>query len=133
MNTPLSSPFSSSLLPLLWFVAIVCLIPLVLWLLKRTPLGTSNGVGVMRVVAQMAVSPNQRLLTVEVGQGEDKRWLVLGVTAQQITTLHVMSPQPEAQPSKDAPAFAQMLSARMSGKSADTAAAQIKTGDQGAS
>jgi len=31
----------------------------------------------------------------EVGQGEDRRWLVLGATAQNITTLHVMPPQPE--------------------------------------
>ncbi|MDC8773817.1 FliO/MopB family protein [Roseateles albus] len=132
MNTPLSSSATSSLLPLLWFLAILCLIPLVLWLIKRTPLGASSGSGVMRLVAQMALAPNQRILTVEVGQGDDKRWLVLGVTGQQITTLHVMPPQPEAQPHKNAPAFAQMLSARMSGKSVETASPQSKTGDHGA-
>ncbi|MCV2355029.1 flagellar biosynthetic protein FliO [Paucibacter sp. B2R-40] len=125
MNTPL--------LPILWFLAILCLIPLVLWLLKRTPLGASNASGVMRVVAQLSIAPNQRLLTVEVGQGEEKRWLVLGVTGQQISTLHVMPPQPEAQLSKDGPAFAQMLSARMSGKSIDTASVQSQTGDHRAS
>jgi flagellar protein FliO/FliZ len=111
MNTPL--------LPILWFLAILCLIPLVLWLLKRTPLGGSNSAGVMRLVAQMSVAPNQRLLTVEVGQGDDKRWLVLGVTGQQITTLHVMPPQAEAAAAKESTAFAQMLSARLGGKTGD--------------
>jgi flagellar protein FliO/FliZ len=28
----------------------------------------------------LPLSPNQRLVTVEVGQGETRRWLVLGVT-----------------------------------------------------
>ncbi|WP_310386976.1 flagellar biosynthetic protein FliO [Roseateles sp.] len=124
MNTPL--------LPLLWFLAILCLIPLVLWLLKRTPLGASHGAGVMRLVAQMSVAPNQRLMTVEVGQGEDKRWLVLGVTAQQITTLHVMPPQAESQASTAPPAFAQMLSSRLRGQGAESAQASNKTGGQGA-
>ena len=43
---------SSSLLPFIWFVLILCLIPAVLWLLKRTPLGGSAATGVMRLVAQ---------------------------------------------------------------------------------
>ncbi len=115
---------NTSVLPFLWFLAILCLIPLVLWLLKRTPLGGSSASGVMRLVAQLAVAPNQRLLTVEVGQGEDKRWLVLGVTGQQITTLHVMPPQ-EQGPGTDATAhsasFAQMLSARLRGHGASSA------------
>ena len=41
------------------------------------------------------MATNQLLLVVEVGQGEDRRWLVLGATAQSITTLHVMPPPPE--------------------------------------
>ena len=121
MNTPL--------LPLLWFLAILCLIPLLLWLLKRTPLGASAGGGVIRLVAQMSIAPNQRLLTVEVGQGEDKRWLVLGVTGQQITTLHVMPPQAESTPPHAAPAFAQMLSARLRGQNTEPATAADKTGE----
>ncbi|MGS0756708.1 FliO/MopB family protein, partial [Roseateles sp. GG27B] len=121
-HSPLS--MNTSLLPFLWFLAILCLIPLVLWLLKRTPLGGSSATGVMRLVAQLAVAPNQRLLTVEVGQGEDKRWLVLGVTGQQITTLHVMPPQ-EPGPGTDAttthPAsFAKMLNARLRGQGASS-------------
>ena len=106
---------NNSLLPFLWFLAILCLIPLALWLLKRTPMGGAGASGHMRVIATLPVSPNQRLLTVEVGQGDDRRWLVLGVTGQQITTLHVMPPQPDAQAPGPQTGFAQMLSARLKG------------------
>ncbi len=86
---------ASGLLPFLWFLGIVALIPVALWLLKRTPLGGAAAAGVLRVVAQLPTAPNQRLLVVEVGQGEDRRWLVLGATAQSITTLHTLPPQAE--------------------------------------
>ncbi len=106
---------SNNLLPIFWFFAILALIPALLWLLKRTPLGGSAGThGQMRTVAVLQLSPSQRLVTVEVGQGEDRRWLVLGVTAQQISTLHVLPPQPEgAAAAATAAPFAQMLMARL--------------------
>ncbi len=106
---------NSSLLPFLWFLLILALIPLALWLLKRTPLGGTSASGQMRVVAQLPLAPNQRLLTVEVGQGEDRRWLVLGVTGAQISTLHVMPPQPESPTAASQLPFAQMLGARLRG------------------
>ena len=86
---------ASGLLPFLWFLGIVALIPVALWLLKRTPIGGASAAGVLRLVAQLPTAPNQRILVVEVGQGEDRRWLVLGATAQSISTLHVMPPQAE--------------------------------------
>jgi len=114
---------TSSLLPFIWFVLILCLIPAVLWLLKRTPLGGSAATGVMRLVAQLPISPNQRLITVEVGQGDDRRWLVLGVTGAQINTLYTMAPQAEAEgktaattPSATVASFASMLAARLKGE-----------------
>ena len=101
---------SQSLLPtVLSFLGILVLIPIALWLLKRTPMGGGATSGQMRVVATQPISPSQRLLIVEVGQGDDRRWLVLGVTGQGISTLHTMVPQPEA-PGASAPAsFAQLL------------------------
>jgi flagellar protein FliO/FliZ len=82
---------------LIWFVAIVAMIPVALWLLKRTPMGGGGaGQGVLRSVAALPLSTNQRIVTVEVGQGEARRWLVLGVTAQSITTLHTMEPQDDS-------------------------------------
>ena len=102
---------SSGLNSLLWFIAIIAMIPCALWLLKRTPMGGGGSGGVMRSVAALPLSQNQRIVTVEVGQGDERRWLVLGVTAQSITTLHTMAPQAEAPTSAAAtPAFAQLLS-----------------------
>ncbi len=85
----------SVLSSLAWFIAIVALIPAALWLLKRTPAGGAATHGFMRSVAVLPLAPHQRLVTVEVGRGEARRWLVLGVTAQGITTLHEMAPQDE--------------------------------------
>ena len=103
---------SSGLNSLLWFIAIIAMIPCALWLLKRTPMGGGGGNGVMRSVAALPLSASQRIVTVEVGQGDERRWLVLGVTAQSITTLHTLAPQAEAAASTTVPAtpaFAQLL------------------------
>ncbi|HEX7440143.1 MAG TPA: flagellar biosynthetic protein FliO [Caldimonas sp.] len=98
---------------LLWFLAILALIPLALWLLKRTPMGGSAAQGMLRSVAALPLSASQRIVTVEVGQGAAQRWLVLGVTPHSITTLHVMEPQAElpgsAAPVPPQAAFAQLL------------------------
>ncbi|MBL8280125.1 MAG: flagellar biosynthetic protein FliO [Pelomonas sp.] len=101
-----------SLAPLLWFAAIIVAIPVVLWLLKRTPIGAAaSSQGGLRSIAVLALTPNQRIVTVEVGHGDARRWLVLGVTPQAITALHEMAPQ-DAPPSAGevpATAFAQTL------------------------
>ena len=102
----------STLSPLLWFAAIVVLIPVALWLLRRTPLGgAAAGTAHLRSVGTLPVSPTQRIVTVEVGSGADRRWLVLGVTPQSITTLHTLAPQDDAAAlvGPPAPPFAQML------------------------
>ena len=109
---------ATGLTSLLWFIAIIVMIPLALWLLKRTPAGArfsgtaSNGA--MRCIALLPLSSTQRLMTVEVGHGDARRWLVLGVTASSITTLHTMEAQeaavlPAAAPPA-LPGFAQILS-----------------------
>ena len=77
---------------LLWFFAVLALIPVVLWLLKRTPLGGVGTRDLLRQVAALPLSTSQRIVTIEVGQGDARRWLVLGVTPQNITTLHTMEP-----------------------------------------
>jgi len=115
MNTPLLGP-------LLTFIAILALIPVALWLLKRSPLGAgTQGPAGMRVISALPLAPNQRLLTVEVGQGADRCWLVLGVTPAGIRTLHTLPPQAEAPVPADAPgrpgmpSFAQLLQRRTQG------------------
>ena len=100
---------SQGLVSLLWFLAIVALIPIALWLLKRTPMGGAAGAGVLRSVAALPLSTSQRILTVEVGRGEERRWLVLGVTAHSITTLHTLAPQDLATEASPPVAFASLL------------------------
>jgi flagellar protein FliO/FliZ len=114
--------YGSAFTSLLWFIAILALIPVALWLFKRTPAGGGAAHGLLRTVSVLPLSPSQRLVTVEVGRGETRRWLVLGVTGQQITTLHEMAPLDEAAalpPQATAP-FAQLLS-RLQGKDASDA------------
>ena len=96
---------------LLWFIAILALIPATLWFLKRTPLGGGGGAGVLKSIASLPLSSSQRIVTVEVGTGEERRWLVLGVTPASITTLHTMTAQAvEVAPGAEVhPAFAQIL------------------------
>jgi flagellar protein FliO/FliZ len=98
--------------PLLWFGVVIVLIPLALWLLKRTPLGGGAHAGPMRSVAVLPLSASQRVAIVEVGSGAARRWLVLGVSNQSITTLHTMEPQGEApaDPAEPNATFAQLLS-----------------------
>ena len=109
----------NTLSSLLWFAAIVAFIPVALWLLKRSPWagGALVKPGTPKPVAVLPLSAQQKLVTVEVGQGEDRLWLVLGVSPQGIRTLHTMVPQADAvdtPPPPPAAAFAQLLS-RMRG------------------
>ena len=112
---------NTSLAPLLWFLAILALIPVVLWLLKRTPLGGAAQGGQLRTVAQLVIAPSQRIVIVEVGQGDDRQWLVLGITGQQIRTLHVMPPQADVGAALQSaqPSFAHMLKRSLGGRQVD--------------
>lgn len=86
---------NAGLSTLLSFLAVIALIPVALWLLKRTPMGATQQ-GPMRLVGALALGPGQRLLTVEVGHGDQRRWLVLGVSAAGMQTLHTLEPQAAA-------------------------------------
>jgi flagellar protein FliO/FliZ len=99
-----------------WFVAIVVAIPVVLWLLRRSPLGARLGAAQpagMRAVAQLALGAQNRLVTVEVGSGDERRWLVLGVAPGGVSLLHSLTPQdpPPAPPLAPTPGegFQQLL------------------------
>jgi len=102
---------SNAMTALLWFVAILILIPVSLWLLKRTPMGGAGSGSLLRSVAVLPLSAHQRIVTVEVGHGPTRRWLVLGVTAHNINTLHTLDPQETdvPVPNASAPTFAHLL------------------------
>jgi flagellar protein FliO/FliZ len=83
-------------LMMLWFLVVLALIPVTLWLLKRsgwTPKGVAaQSPWPMKTLGQLPLGPGQRVVTIEVGSGADKACLVLGVTANSITTLHHIKP-----------------------------------------
>ena len=107
--------------PLLSLLFVVGVIPLALWLLRRTPMGGAGSARGGRTVGVLPLSGSQRIVTVEVGQGRARRWLVLGVTPSSIATLHVMEPtEDEAAPAAGASpagpaAFGELL-ARLRGR-----------------
>ena len=106
---------------LLWFLAVIALIPLALWFVKRSPMGRMAAGNGMRQVGMLPISASQRIVTVEVGRGDSRCWLVLGVTPNSISTLHTMLPQDEAPlaaPASPNTAFAQLLQ-RLQGRGPD--------------
>ena len=115
-----ASEMSNGLSSLLWFIAILALIPATLWFLKRTPLG-GGGSGVMKSIASLPLSTSQRIVTIEVGTGEERRWLVLGITPASITTLHTMAAQAVEAAPTSRPAKSIRPSPRSSAASAATA------------
>jgi flagellar protein FliO/FliZ len=97
---------------LFWFAVVVAAIPVVLWLFKQSPLGRLHGLKPqagecpLKPMSTLALSPSQKVVTVEVGQGAHRRWLVLGVTPGSITALHQIDPSvvaPAADPAWQQP------------------------------
>lgn len=86
---------TQTLLVVVLFVGAMAALP---WLVRRLQQrhsgGTSAAGGASRVVSAVAVGPQQRVVTVEVGPEHARTWLVLGVTAQQVSCLHVLPVSP---------------------------------------
>jgi flagellar protein FliO/FliZ len=80
------------------FLVLLALLPLgIRWLQRRSP-GGATASGTARIVSAIAVGPQQRVVTVEVGPEDGRTWLVLGVTAQHITCLHAAAAAPATPP-----------------------------------
>ena len=99
---------TSSWTALLWLIVVVAAIPAALWLLKRSGMagrlgGGAAGIGLKQVGA-LALGPQQRVVAVEVGSGEQRQWLLLGVTPQQVSTLQVLTTWPGAAEPVSSPA-----------------------------
>jgi flagellar protein FliO/FliZ len=90
--------------------AVVLLIVMVgiAWLLQRyrrlIPGAAQRSGPALQVLGGVALGPQQRVVTVQVGQGEQAVCLVLGVAAGSITALHQL-PMPTAAADPSAPAI----------------------------
>lgn len=103
---------SAFLQGLLGLVVIIALLLVTLAALKRWG-GQFSGVSTagMKVISGLSVGARERILLIEVGD----TWLVVGVTASQIRTLHTLpkGSLPGLANPDDKPAFAQWLSSVM--------------------
>ncbi|MDB5893450.1 MAG: flagellar biosynthesis protein FliO [Rhodoferax sp.] len=79
---------SQTLLLVVVFVMLMAMLPWAIkWVQRRAAGGTTVAGLESRVISAVAVGPQQRVVTVEVGPEGARTWLVLGVTAQHINCL----------------------------------------------
>ena len=72
------------------FLVILALLPLAIrWYQQRAP-GSTSPAAASRIISTVAVGPQQRVVTIEVGPEGARTWLVLGVTTQNISCLHTL-------------------------------------------
>jgi flagellar protein FliO/FliZ len=71
---------------LLALIAVIALILMLAWLLRRLPGAAMGSHGGMKVVASLAVGMKERVMVVQVGEQQ----LAIGVTAQQVTLLKTL-------------------------------------------
>ncbi|UCU98720.1 FliO/MopB family protein [Acidovorax radicis] len=82
---------TQTLVVVVLFVGAMATLPwLVRRLQQRRAVGGAAGGSTSRVLSAVAVGPQQRVVTVEVGPEHARAFLILGVTAQQINCLHVL-------------------------------------------
>ena len=105
---------TQTLVVVVLFVGAIAMLP---WLIKRLQQRHAKGGAApgahSRVLSAVSVGPHQRVVMVEVGPEHARTCLVLGVTAQQVTCLHVLGPNDLASamlPSSDA-SFSQEMAA----------------------
>ncbi len=98
---------TQTLLLVVLFVAALAALPWLIRRLQQQRAGLQGRAGAgSRVLSAVAVGPQQRVVTVEVGPPQQRTLLVLGVTAQAVSCLHVL---PAA--AGDAASFASEMSA----------------------
>lgn len=80
-----------TLLVVVLFVAVLAMLPMAIkWIQRRAQGGGVTASQGSRLVSVLAVGPQQRVVTVEVGPDSARTCLILGVTGQSITCLHSM-------------------------------------------
>ena len=88
------------------------------WARRRLPGITGHSGPALRVLSSLSLGPQQRVVTVQVGEGADRICLVLGVAAGSVSALHQMAlpaelPTLAADPSAPVTGFAARLSQLM--------------------
>ena len=85
----MNGSMAQSLFLIVVFIGVLALFPVALrWLQRKQASVTGAVPASARLVSAIAVGPQQRVVTVEVGPEHARTWLVLGVTVQSISCLH---------------------------------------------
>jgi flagellar protein FliO/FliZ len=71
---------------LLGLIFVLSLIAFLAWLLRRTGRFQMTSNGEMKIIASLALGPRERAVLLQVGEQQ----ILVGVTTQQIQTLHVL-------------------------------------------
>lgn len=105
----------------LFIVGIACLPWLVRWVQQRNgAAGVSGAVAASKVLSAVAIGPQQRVVTVEVGPEHARTLLVLGVTAQHVSCLHAIPVAPARMPTAESTvSFAREMAQASALKDAD--------------
>lgn len=87
-KTLTTTPLSSTALveTLLGLVFVLAIIVILAWLIKRTNRFQATANGEMKIIAGLALGPRERAVLLQVGEQQ----ILVGVTAQQVQTLHVL-------------------------------------------
>lgn len=86
---------TQSLISIGLFLAVLACVPFaVKWYKLRSGMALPDAREQDRIVSVLALGPNQRIITVEVGQEGARTRLTLGVTAQSIACLHTAAALP---------------------------------------
>lgn len=95
---------TSNLLPSVAVLLFVGAMAWLAWLVRRQRHGAGGPASgaAARVLSAVAVGPQQRVVTVEVGPEHARTWLVLGVTARQVSCLHVLPMPPQGKANENA-------------------------------
>ncbi len=84
---------TQSIITVVIFVVLLALLPMAVKRITQRRLGAMGAeLASSKLISVLAVGPQQRVVTVEVGPTGARTWLVLGVTQQSITTLHTLTP-----------------------------------------
>ena len=110
-----SGSLSQTLLAVLAFVAIIAALPWAVRRMQQRQALARGGDVSTRVLSAVAVGAHQRVVTVEVGEGAQRTRLVLGVTAQQISCLHVLGSHAAAPAAADVQSFSQAMASVKTG------------------
>jgi len=93
-STPVTT--GALLQTLLGLILVISIIAFLAWLLRRTGRFQMSANGELKIIASLALGPRERAVLLQVG----KQQLLVGITTQQIRTLHILDENVSTEPKR---------------------------------